>query len=89
MPFATKAIRQRARARIAREVRAGAPCGLCGKPIDLNLPWPDPMSFVVDHVVPSSLGGSDDLLRPAHNQCNRVRSNQPDGSVGRNSGVLG
>lgn len=90
MPFATKAIRDRARKRVAARVRAGEPCWLCGEAIDLSLKYPHDMSFTVDHVVPSSLGGSDDYeqLRPAHNAHNRTRGNQPPGSVGRNSGAL-
>lgn len=91
MPFATKAIRDRARRRIAQQVKAGEGCALCGEPIDLALMYPHPLAFTVDHTVPTSHGGTDDLdgLRPAHNQCNRARSNGPDGSVGRNSGALG
>jgi len=91
MPFATKAIRDRARRRIAHRVRAGEPCAFCGQPIDLTLDYPHPQSFVVDHATPTSLGGSDryDQLRPAHNSCNRQRSALPDGTVRRNSGALG
>jgi len=90
MPFATKSIRDRARRRVAAQVRAGAPCALCGKPIDLTLKYPDPMSFVVDHVIPTSRGGGDDYegLRPSHAHCNRQRSDMPDGTVARNSGAL-
>ena len=91
MPFPTKAIRDRARKRIAQLVQAGEPCCFCKRPIDLSVPYPDPEAFTVDHQVPTSHGGRDDynLLRPAHNKCNRQRSNMPDGSVGRNSGALG
>lgn len=91
MPFATSTIRGRARKRIAALVRAGEPCHLCQRPIDLSLKYPHPMSFVVDHVVPTSLGGGDhiDQLAPSHAQCNNARSNLPPGTVGRNSGALG
>lgn len=91
MPFATSAVRDRARRRIAQLVKAGEPCALCHQPIDLDLKYPHPMSFTVDHHHASSLGGSDHIanLRPAHNECNRLRSALPDGSIGRNSGVLG
>ena len=91
MPVATKAIRDRARRRIAQQVRAGEPCAICHRPIDLTLRYPHPEAFTVDHCTPTSLGGTDDhdQLRPAHNRCNRLRSNQPDGTLGRNSGVLG
>lgn len=91
MPFATSAIRARARRRIAQQVRAGQPCALCHQPIDLSIRYPDPQAFTVDHIVPTSLGGSDhhDQWQPAHNRCNRAKSDTPSGSVGRNSGVLG
>ena len=91
MPFATKAIRDRQRKRIAQRVEAGEPCTFCGRQIDLQLKYPHPDSFTVDHRVPTSRNGTDDYdtLRPAHNRCNRARSNHPDGSVRRNSGALG
>ncbi|MDQ3485446.1 MAG: HNH endonuclease [Actinomycetota bacterium] len=91
MPFATKAIRDRARRRIARQVRAGEPCCFCDEPIDLTLAYPHPQSFVVDHRTPTSLGGTDHYggLRPAHAACNRQRSALPDGTIGRNSGAFG
>ena len=91
MPFASKATREHARARIAVRVRAGEPCCLCGRPIDLSLKYPHPESFTVEHTVPTSRGGSDDYaaLAPAHNACNRARSNGPNGTVRTNSGVLG
>lgn len=91
MPFASKGIRDRARRRIAHRVKAGEPCCFCGLPIDLTIRYPDARAFVVDHARPTSHGGGDDYesLRPAHNRCNRIRSNSPDGSVGRNSGALG
>ena len=60
MPFATTAIRQRARKRIAQRVKAGDPCALCRQPIDLTIRWPEPMALEVDHVIPTSHGGSDD-----------------------------
>lgn len=91
MPFATKTIRDKARKRIAQRVQAGEPCALCGRPIDLSLRYPHRDSFTVDHRIATSMGGNDDYdsLRPAHNRCNRLRSNHPDGTVGRNSGALG
>lgn len=90
MPFATKSKRDRARRRIAARVKAGEGCCFCGQPIDITLKYPHPMSFTVDHITPTSRGGCDDYdqLRPAHASCNRLRSNLPDGTVARNSGVL-
>jgi 5-methylcytosine-specific restriction endonuclease McrA len=94
MPFSSKAIRERARRRIAQQVRNGEPCTFCRRPIDLRLKYPHPEAFTVDHRVPTSLlpaGTADhpDQWRPAHNRCNRLRSNSPDGTVGLNSGALG
>jgi len=94
VPFASKAIRDRARKQLAQRVEAGEPCCFCSRPIDLSRRYPDPYSLVADHRIPTSRGGSDHYgddqqIRPAHNKCNRSRSNHPDGSVGRNSGVLG
>lgn len=52
------ALRKRHRARIAKSMPA---CYLCGGQIDFSLKYPDPMCFVVDHVVPIAKGGSDAL----------------------------
>jgi 5-methylcytosine-specific restriction endonuclease McrA len=50
--------RDRDRARI-KATRAD--CHICGQPVDYSLPHTDPMSFVVDHVVPLAKGGIDAL----------------------------
>lgn len=67
--------------RLRRQVLAtyGNRCWLCHDPIDLRLRHPHPGSLTPDHVVPRSLGGSDDLdnLRPAHRRCNLSRGNGP------------
>lgn len=56
----------------------GAPCALCGKPIDYSLPAGHPMSFEVDEIVPVSKGG-DPLdfsnTQPAHRACNQRKGN--------------
>lgn len=51
-------------------------CYICGKFVDKKLKFPHPMSATVDHVIPLSKGGSNDLdnLRLAHNICNRLKS---------------
>ena len=60
--------------RTAKQVVANAThCHLCG------LPFTDPTDPpVADHLVPRSLGGSDDIgnLRPAHRSCNGRRGNR-------------
>ncbi|WP_256334664.1 HNH endonuclease [Lentzea albidocapillata] len=66
--------------RIVAHLREHMPwCWLCGKPINLNLPWNDRMSFTVDHVVPLSRGGPATLdnSRSAHRSCNSSKGNRP------------
>lgn len=57
-------------------------CHLCGDAIDMDLEFPDPMSFSVDHLVPLSEMDEDDprrvdpdWLAPAHLSCNSSRQN--------------
>lgn len=52
-------------------------CGICGKPVDFSLKFPDPMSPTIDHIIPVAKGGhpSDiDNLQLAHFYCNRQKS---------------
>ena len=52
-------------------------CGICGRPVDKSLKFPDPMSAVIDHIIPVNKGGSpDDIdnLQLAHMCCNRAKS---------------
>lgn len=54
-------------------------CGICGKPVDKKLKWPDPMCAVIDHIVPVNKGGHpSDLnnLQLAHMCCNRIKSDK-------------
>lgn len=54
-------------------------CGICGRPVDFSLMAPDPMSAVIDHIIPVSKGGhpSDiDNLQLAHWTCNRSKSDK-------------
>lgn len=57
------------------------PCALCGMPIDYNLNYPDPWSYVVDHVQPIAQGGTDTInnKQAAHRHCNRMKSDKLDG----------
>lgn len=68
----------------ARWRAIGAPCHICGHPIDYSLGMvtvngkrrPHPMSFVVDEVVPVKYGGDPldfENTRPAHYVCNARR----------------
>lgn len=54
-------------------------CGICGKPVNMDLEWPHPESKSIDHIVPISKGGSvSDIsnLQLAHLRCNRIKSNR-------------
>ena len=54
-------------------------CGICGKPVDKSLKYPDPMSATVDHIIPLSKNGdptSLDNLQLAHRYCNRMKSDK-------------
>jgi 5-methylcytosine-specific restriction endonuclease McrA len=55
----------------------GSNCAVCQEPIDLDLKRTSRMGLTVDHWIPLSKGGSDDLsnLRPAHWICNLKKSN--------------
>ena len=52
--------------------RDGWTCQLCGRPIDPEVAWPDPMSASVDHIVPLARGGSHSMInvQSAHLGCN-------------------
>jgi 5-methylcytosine-specific restriction endonuclease McrA len=56
----------------------GADCSICGQTINLDIPRTSKMGLTVDHLVPLSRGGSDDIenLRPAHWICNIKKSNK-------------
>ena len=54
-------------------------CGICGKPVDKTLKYPDPMSATVDHIIPLNKNGdpvSLDNLQLAHRYCNRQKSDK-------------
>jgi len=58
-------------------------CGICGKPVDMSLKYPHPLSPTVDHIIPVSKGGhpSDiDNLQLAHRTCNRQKSDKVSGA---------
>ena len=47
-------------------------CHICGQPINYTLHHLDPYAYVIDHVTPLALGGTDTLdnVRAAHRICN-------------------
>lgn len=54
-------------------------CGICGKPIDMSLKYPDPLAPVIDHIIPINKGGHpSDIknLQLAHWSCNRAKSDK-------------
>lgn len=54
-------------------------CGICGKPVDMSLRYPNPWAKSIDHIIPLDRGGhpSDmENLQLAHWQCNRQKSNK-------------
>lgn len=64
---------------VARLVeRDGIACSLCGDDIDMDLKYPDPMSRSVDHVLPRSHGGTEEMgnLSLAHFRCNNMKRAQ-------------
>jgi len=53
-------------------------CGICGKLVDKSIPYPNPLSPCIDHIVPIDRGGHpSDIanLQLAHWICNRQKSN--------------
>lgn len=67
------ATRDRDRAAIKR---TKPPCGICEGDIDYTLPYLDPMSYVVDHIIPLAKGGLDELTnkQAAHRSCNQTKA---------------
>lgn len=53
-------------------------CQICSEPVEPGLPSSSPWQATLDHIVPRSKGGSDEVgnLRLAHRYCNAVRSNR-------------
>lgn len=54
-------------------------CGICGKPVDFSLKYPDPMSATIDHIIPVAKNGhpsSLENLQLSHLVCNRQKSDK-------------
>lgn len=58
--------------------RDGHLCGLCKKPVDMNLSGSHQMGPTIDHIVPVSRGGTNDELnlQLAHRRCNVAKGNR-------------
>lgn len=69
-------IRDRHRKQIAHDQ---PPCGICGNPINYELPHTDPNSYVVDHIIPINKGGADALAnkQAAHRQHGDATDSNP------------
>jgi len=52
--------------------RDGWVCGICSRPVDQDVSWPDPMSPSLDHILPLSRGGAHAMsnVQLAHLACN-------------------
>lgn len=86
-PGRNTTLQNRMRAIVARAKPA---CHLCGLAIDFQLKNPDPMSFVIDHVVPLAKGGADTIenVRAAHRSCNSKKRARLIAPIVRRSGSL-
>lgn len=54
-------------------------CGICGKPVDFSLKFPNPGSPCIDHIIPIAKGGHPaamENLQLAHLSCNRWKSDK-------------
>lgn len=61
-------------------------CGICGRPVDKTLRYPDPMAPCIDHIIPIDRGGhpSDiENLQLAHWACNRQKSDKLVGDLAK------
>ena len=77
--------------RLRRQVARTRPaCHICGQPIDYTLHYLDPKAYVIDHVVPLSRGGRDDLsnVAAAHRDCNSTKRSRLIAPIVRRSGAL-
>ena len=66
----------------------GLPCHICGQPIDYQLPFDDPMAFVIDEIIPVSrwrqfgyespeaVAKDPGNVAPAHRICNAKKGNK-------------
>jgi 5-methylcytosine-specific restriction endonuclease McrA len=56
----------------------GSNCHICELPIDMTLPRTSKQGLTIDHVIPLSRGGADEIenLRPAHWICNNRKSDR-------------
>lgn len=55
-------------------------CGICGKPVNKDLKYPDPESASLDHIIPLAAGGTHtwDNVQLAHLRCNVEKRDRLD-----------
>jgi 5-methylcytosine-specific restriction endonuclease McrA len=65
-------------------------CHICGNPILWDAPPTDPLSFVIDHVIPLRRGGLDVIenVKAAHRECNSKKRARLVAPIVRRSGSL-
>lgn len=70
--------------------RTKANCHICGKPIDYTLHHLDDGAFVIDHVKPLKLGGTDTIenIAAAHRACNSKKRARAYAPIIRRSGAI-
>ena len=58
-------------------------CQLCGRPVNMKLPWPQPLSQSIDHIIPRTKGGHDveSNEQLAHLICNTRKGITTDSKV--------
>ena len=65
--------------------RSKPPCGICERPIDYSLKWPDLWCYVVDHIIPIGPRPTPERIaeldvlsnkQAAHHKCNRDKSDK-------------
>lgn len=63
--------------------RDGWHCGICGKPVDPDLEFPDPMSATLDHIIPLAQGGTHTWrnVQLAHQICNSCKRDVGGGQL--------
>lgn len=78
--------------RFRARIKAARPaCHICGQAIAWEADHLDPMSFVIDHIIPLAKGGEDALsnLAAAHRLCNSKKRARLIAPIVRRSGSLG
>jgi 5-methylcytosine-specific restriction endonuclease McrA len=60
-------------------------CQICGKEVDISIPWPKPSSPSIDHIIPINHGGEHSYrnTRLTHLSCNTSRGDKYDGEAMR------